>query len=568
MRSRHFIISVLLAGWLPVMACGPWEPIAPEKHWIFYLGYPDAGEWQQALDKRFREENITFWYNYVGQAVPRKAVEDALYEVVLLDWQTKNPFFKLLISKADFNALLYWAHLKTCDPKYEKEMRWKQSAWWYPASKEEKEARYDSDPAKPQMDLSIIKIMDLNEECLQKCSNRDIRNRFLLQLMRKYFHTARYDKCEVLWKKYGKQLPQSVLRTQCLNYYGGALLRLGRKTEAAMVYAQIGYFSLYLHYDPEVLREVTRHQPNNSGLEFMVQQFVNCYFDRPYPAKAEAFNALAEEMVRNRESRNPALWRSAQAAIAYINRNTDKALQLIAESEKLRGSAMVKENIRMMRLLFNASRTDNDSLYEATILPDLEWLTGNINADLRKMDTSNRTFFFDLAGEIIEPSSYLEVHRVKVLRRVIFLGAVPHFERLGQPYKSIAYLNLYHEVYAGEKRERELARRGLFKSEQGKWGWTEYRHPPLYCGNTQPYNYYGNYWAGWSRQFWPQPEKQYECRAWRLNYDYDCELFRYMDTTKLENVLQYAAFLRSGGTTPAENTSSATAIATRITTMS
>ena len=49
------------------MACGPWEPIAPEKHWIFYLGYPAAGEWQQALDKRFREENITFWHNYVRQ---------------------------------------------------------------------------------------------------------------------------------------------------------------------------------------------------------------------------------------------------------------------------------------------------------------------------------------------------------------------------------------------------------------------------------------------------------------------------------------------------------------------
>ena len=552
MRSRHFIISVLLAGWLPVMACGPWEPIAPEKHWIFYLGYPAAGEWQQALDKQFREENISFWHNYVGQAVPRKAVEEALYEVVLLDGQTQNPFFKLLISKADTDALLYWMHLKTCDPRYEKEMRWKQSAWWHPASKEEKEARYDSDPARPQMDLSIIKIMDLNEECLQKCSNRDIRNRLLLQLMRKYFHTARYEKCEALWKKYGKQLPHSALRTQCLNYYGGALLRLGRKTEAAVVYAQIGYFNLYLHYDPEVLREVTRHQPNNSGLEFMVQQFVNCYSDRSQPAKAEAFHALAEEMVRNREVRNPALWRSAQAAIAYINRNTDKALQLIAESEKLRGSAKVKENIRMMRLLFNASRTDNDSLYEATLLPDLEWLTGNINADLREIDTTNRSFFYDFEAGLIDPSSYLELHRVKVFRRVIFLGAVPHFERVGQPYKSIAYLNLYHEVYDEEKRERELARKGLVKSGQGKWGWTIYWHPPLYCGTTQPYDYYDDYWAGWDKHFWPQPEKRFECYTGRLNYDYGCKLFRYMDTTKLDNVLQYAAFLRSGGATPAE----------------
>lgn len=545
MKSRLFLISLLLTGSLSAMACW-WNQLEPEKHWIFYLGYPTEGNWQLALDKQLKEENITFWHKYVGGAVPRETVEKAIYEVFLLNENTTDPFFALLLKKRDSVALRYWMSLKTQDPRHEKEMRWKQSAWWFPASKEEKEARYDSDPARPQMDLSIIKIMDLNEECLQKCSNRDIRNRFLLQLMRKYFHTARHEKCEALWKKYGKQLPQSALRTQCLNYYGGALLRLGRRNDAATVYAGIGYFNIFLHYDPEVLREVCRQQPDNSGLEFMVQQFVNAYFDHPQPEKAAAFNRLAEEMVRNREVRNPALWRSAQAALVYINRNTDKALQLIAESEKLRGSAKVKENIRMMRLLFNASRTDNDSLYEATLLPDLEWLTGNINADLRKMDTSNRFFYYDLCEGLIDPC--LELHRVKVLRRVVFLGAVPHFERIGQPYKSIAFLNLYNEVFNDDKKVREYARNGQLKAFVTQRG-TVYLHPPVYRGT-----YIRNYWNPYPHWFGFKEiaRKIYSNDTWQLNYDYNSDFFRYMDSSLLEDVLQYVAFLQSGGKTPME----------------
>lgn len=549
------MISLLLTGSLSAMACW-WNQLEPEKHWIFYLGYPTEGNWQLALDKQLKEENITFWHKYVGGVVPRETVEKAIYEVFLLNENTTDPFFALLLKKRDSVALRYWMSLKTQDPRHEKEMRWRQSAWWYPESDSDGKAwdnyPLERDPKKQKMDLSIMKVRELNEECMEQCPNRDIRNRYVLQLLRKYFYRSEYENCVKLWEKQGGGVPQSALRTQCLNYYGGALLRLGCRNDAATVYAGIGYFNIFLHYNPEVLREVCRQQPDNSGLEFMVQQFVNAYFDHPKPEKAAAFNKLAEEMVRNRECHNPALWKSAQAAIAYTNRNTSEAMRLLAESEKMRGSDMVKENIRMMRLLFNSTRTDNDSLYEAALYPDLQWLTGLINADIRKTDTNNYeesfygTYLEGLHGETF--LSNLALHRVKVLRRVVYLGAVPHFERIGEQYKSIAFLNLYNEVFNDDKKVREYARNGQLKAFVTQRG-TVYLHPPVYRGT-----YIRNYWNPYPHWFGFKEiaRKIYSNDTWQLNYDYNSDFFRYMDSSLLEDVLQYVAFLQSGGKTPME----------------
>ena len=505
------ISSAMLFCCLSASACGPMSYIEPQDHWIFYTGYYVNGEWQDKLDLKFREENVNFWHNYVGRRVPRQTVEEALYNVILLDDKTPNRFFRYLIDHKDTVALQYWQSLKATDPVYAKELQWRQSAWWYPTVSEHFGDRDDELEAHRMLDLSITKVRALDESLLRDCPNREIRHRYVLQLLRKYFYTSDYQKCVDIWNRYSGQVPASALRTQCLNYYGGALLRLKRKTEAAIVYAGIGYYNVYLHYDPTILREIYRQQPNSQVFEFVIQQFVNQYFDNPKQEKASAFNALADEVVRDGKSRNPALWRSAQAALAYIDHDHAEALRLLKESESLKGTAPVKENIRMLRLLVNSTRTDNDSLYEATLYPDLKWLTDHINADLRKADSETNSntywswYWYGLYGEEAWYSN-LPLHRVKVLRRVIFLGTVPHFERVGEGYKSLAYLNLYNEVFCTDKERRAISRQ----------------------------------------------EKNPERFKYFYNQDYSTEIFDYLNNTKVENMIQYAEFLRSGGTTPME----------------
>lgn len=513
MKSRLFLISILLVGSISAMACSEPGPVDPKYHWIFYTGYStdcirDGNSWQENLNERFREENITFWHNYVNQSVSREAVEKALYNEYLLNNLTTNDFFKYLIdnTKKNKEALQYWLSLKASHANEVEEIRWKLSAWWYPESNQqfgwwEGNDPNEQDPAKQMMNLSILKVRTLDEKCIQQCQNKDIRNRYVLQVMRKYFYTADYGKCCEVWRKYGTTIPQSALRTQCLNYYGGALLRNKHEAEAAMVYAKIGYFDIRLHYDPAVLRQVYLQQPNNKGFEFMVQQFVNYYFEQPIPAKAEAFNTLADDIIKEGKSHNPALWKSAQAALAYINGDNKTALSLLAASEKMRGTPVVKENIRMMRLMFNSTRIDMDSVYEETLYPDLRWLTDNIRNDLHKdidLQYDKYWWFGDYSN--------LALHRWKVFRRVVFLGVIPHFERTGQIYKSIAYLIFFNDIF------------------------------DVYDSHKQTLNEQWRY---------------YENKVAALT-DYGWQLFDYMDTTNVANVIKYVDFLCSGGQTPAE----------------
>ncbi len=505
--------------------------VDPQYHWFFYTGYPGEGDWQRVLDEQFRKENIEFWHQYVKKSVSRKSVEDALYRVYCLNNKTGNDFFRYLIKHNDTTALQYWQSLKVTDEAAIKEVAWKQSAWYYNVG------HYDdwcdpTDPSKQKMDVSIFKVRELDESCIIQCNNRHIRNRYVLQLMRKYFYCAEYQKCVSVWDSYGKNIPQSVLRTQCQNYYGGALLRLKRKAEAAVVYANIGYCDINLHYDPAVLRTIYQQTPNNECFEFMLQQFVNYYFDHPKAERAMAFNRLADEVLREGKTRNPALWKSAQAALAYINRNHEDALKILKEAEKLQGTAMVKENIRLMKLLFNSTRSDNDSLYEETLYPDLKWLSNKINSDLKKSDIEyfkyDKTYgalYPDCSIEYQHPS--LAAHYVKVFRRVIFLGVIPHFERMNQSHKVIAYLNLYTEVYYNDKKIRNLARKGKFIAKVNESGKC-YKHPPI------------------------RREGYIDTLSYCLNFDYGTKLFQYIDTVNVETLLQYVTFIRSGGQTPME----------------
>ncbi len=233
---------------MPAMACVFCE-VEPEAHWIFYTGYDAVDKWQNNLNDKFREENITFWHEYVGKSVSRESVEEALYNVNLLSENTSNEFYRCLMDKHDTVALQYWMCLKITDPDRYEEERWVRSAWYYP----EVRGPYwwdDEYSSSERMDMSIIKVEKLDEDCIASCPNGNIRNRYVLQVLRKCFYAADYDGCIRVWTEYGDSVPQSVLRSQCLNYYAGALLRSQKTVEAAVVYAGIGYGDVYLNYDP------------------------------------------------------------------------------------------------------------------------------------------------------------------------------------------------------------------------------------------------------------------------------------------------------------------------------
>lgn len=564
MKSRLFLISgILMLSCLTAFPCGYPDPIEPQWHWFFYTGYNSPAQaWQQQLNQAFREENITFWHNRVKGKVSREEVEAALYDLYILNEQTDNKFFRYLYDHNDKEALGYWTLLKTSDSDYIHQAVWERSEWYY-SEKTGERYWYDDDEL-PRYDLSISQVETLDEGAIRSCKDKEIRNRFLLQVMRKCFYARDYQGCIVLWERYGKAVPESVLRKQCLNYYAGALRRVDRDAEAAIVYASIGFYDPRLHYDVEVLRKIYEKEPDSKAFEFMVQEFVNTYFDQsrrrryspdfdysdpagyliPDTRKSEAFNALADEILRDGKNRNPALWVSAKAALAYINGENATANRLISEADKLRGTPAVKDNIRMMRLVFNSTRNDIDANYETVLLPDLQWL-------VRKIEKEGVPCWweYDIGAAIPEDTNFTALHHIKILRRTILLGVIPHFERRGMAFKSMAYLNLYEEVMMNndDKKEREFARKGLLREGLNQDGYTVYFHPPIYREEyLSEYDYDHSYTTNGKLVLVA------DSITWQKNFDYNTQFFNYMDTTSIANVRQYLRFMQSGGRTAAE----------------
>lgn len=564
MKSRLFLISgILMLSCLTAFPCGYPDPIEPQWHWFFYTGYNSPAQaWQQQLNQAFREENITFWHNRVKGKVSREEVEAALYDLYILNEQTDNKFFRYLYDHNDKEALGYWTLLKTSDSDYIHQAVWERSEWYY-SEKTGERYWYDDDEL-PRYDLSISQVETLDEGAIRSCKDKEIRNRFLLQVMRKCFYARDYQGCIVLWERYGKAVPESVLLKHCLNYYAGALRRVDRDAEAAIVYASIGFYDPRLHYDVEVLRKIYEKEPDSKAFEFMVQEFVNTYFDQsrrrryspdfdysdpagyliPDTRKSEAFNALADEILRDGKNRNPALWVSAKAALAYINGENATANRLISEADKLRGTPAVKDNIRMMRLVFNSTRNDIDANYETVLLPDLQWL-------VRKIEKEGVPCWweYDIGGAIPEDTNFTALHHIKILRRTILLGIIPHFEQRGMAFKSMAYLNFYEEFMADDnmKKVRNYARKGMLREGVGLFGSTVYFHPPIYREEYLfEYDYDHSYTTNGKLVLVA------DSITWQKNFDYNTQFFNYMDTTSIANVQQYVRFLRSGSRTAAE----------------
>ncbi len=449
MKLPKFIVSIILTTCLlPAYPCGGPYRIDPNMHYLFFLGSDKNyyWDWKTVDNDWFKKENIDFWHQYVNQEVSRKAVEQALY-----GQNAKSPFWKVLEQRNDTVAMQYWHFVLGAYGGDRADATWKKSSWYYPSSKEERKT-----------DFSFSETAD--ENILKHCKNSQIRDRYVYQLMQRAFYDMRYQECLKLWEQYGEQIPTSALQRQCKSYYAGALCHLERKADAAIAYAQIGYYDRNLHYNVDVLRKIHQNNPDCPSFEFIVQHFVSEYFDMQYEhfnadnKQSKEFIKLADNILENGSSRNPALWQSAKAAIAYINKDKATARRWLNEADRMAGSQAVKDNIRMMRLIFNAADATtaedaddmaDETAYEARLLPDLKWLVNQVRKHVQQdKDYFSWNSYEDhwIYTEGTEKYGNRQLHQIKVLRRAILVEIVPHFERSGRKDRAMAYLNMYSNI--------------------------------------------------------------------------------------------------------------------------
>lgn len=134
-------------------------------------------------------------------------------------------------------------------------------------------------PTKEDIEYSKKATMELEQKVMGVRSSRFAAQYRLLK-MRIYFRASEFDTCVKFWESEKKKVGKSVFDVMAKGLYAGALLRVGKKMEAAVVYAELGdcysaMFCMNERLNASCMRSVAEADPNSSVLPFMIMTLMN-----------------------------------------------------------------------------------------------------------------------------------------------------------------------------------------------------------------------------------------------------------------------------------------------------
>lgn len=421
MMWRKFIVSLaLLSLSIHAYPCYYWSPEIDGLYMFKTYSQYAGSYYSESLE---REQNVDFWYTYVNGNVSKKDIESALYEGRKDDITTgRYAFFRYLQQTRDSLVIRYWTITKlfaeyTSDP------------WYYPTKAD-----------RQTMTQLAQEVLMLEKEC----NKAELKERYMMQLMRISFYLGDYDLCAQLWKMYEGNFKDKQMEQKCRSYYAGTLFYSGQYTEAADLYAEAEDWGS-LHYyraETDFMRSLYQAKPSSKAFEYFVQEYLNDYQDNRAMIDSRPFVKLCEQVLKEKKSDNLVLWQSALAHVAFLDGDVKKAVNMIERASNMGGSPMAIENMRMLRLLYHAADGDVPN-YDDKINQDLPFL-------LQKLGGLENFWAENNNGEH---------HYVNMTRRIVFQYMLPHYNAIGNSNVAVALLNAYDEAHCFWKDEREMKRK-------------------------------------------------------------------------------------------------------------
>lgn len=479
MMWKRFIVSVCFALAIHTIFGCMWIETPMDELYTFksynIMNKGDYSPWyswyeETESQRADNDANVAFWHTYTKGQVDKMSIFKALYQLPhsAID-NGNNPFFAYLKKQQDEAALNYWRITKQFSEK-------SSDPWYYPTLKDRAE---------------LLETAKSLRTASQQTTQPELRERYLLQLMRITFYLKEYTLCVQIWNDRPKTFKDADIQESFTNYYAGALLRLGEKTAAANLYGSTGEWKSLRIFPKDLgfMGELYETYPNSRAFEFFVQQFVNSYQDYRDTKQRDIFKKLANRALREQKTDDAALWQSALAHIAFLDGDVATAVATIEEASKMKGTPIVMENVRMLRLLYHAADSKAKD-YDAKIAADLPWLIQKV---------------YNLTDEERWVNCDVKCHYLNILRVITLKYLEPHYSSNGNPNMALAILNAYDEATKAPCDRDEVS--------QNRKG----------APNT-------------------------------YNYDYNTHLFSYLDTTSITNAQNFLAFVKSGGKTELEKT--------------
>ena len=382
---RRFIIlsSVLAMTVATALACGPW--IRPSYYMFSAFNRNQMGE-------TYTRGLLEYWGQYCA------AQTLTPYDISGLAWvspqiddfeKSENELIRSAREKNDEEMMQYLnllcSYLHVCDDV-------KGDTWSYP-SKADLQTRnttmnyiynrsrsYTGTRLKPQYDLLAMRT---------------------LMILKDYPNILKW------WETRVSKQPQSVFKDMAKGIYAHALLNTGKKREACEIYAELGdmrsiKWVMQDNRNLEGIKAEYKENPNSPTLVYLVQDYVNNaqstleglqgmeaslasgYTYEGFEAEVKEarraaanlgqFIPFAQQVVKEKKTKVPALWMSAAGHLNALLGNNKEGIDMLDKAMKLKGTQRMLDNARVCRLMATIKDAQPTQQYKEYLLGELKWL--------------------------------------------------------------------------------------------------------------------------------------------------------------------------------------------------
>ena len=406
--KRFIVISLLALSVVNVFGCA-----IPGTHNYYLFSVCGPEDWQSSVDRRCTEN----WKAYAGSKAP--------------SWFDAETYTAIARGKGDALMVSYLTHLSA----YLECAHDARNTWDYPTKEQLAERRQQ--------------LIDIRQYALDQLQSR-LRSQHALLYMRCNMMLEQHHDNLVFWEQTAKNYIKSVYRDMMRNIYAGALLKSGRNEEATQIYAEQGdQQSLYTYYyrkrTVQGIREEYERNPNSAALPFLLQDFANnaqeAYDEQQdgnWPGKMFVHTVtamenrqmcmLADRVLSDHKTLNPALWMSLKAWLYYLSNNRLMALQAIERAVDLKSTLpRVADNARVLRLYIRSMQSPANPALDQFLANELEWLSTKA-----REERSADSYFYDN-------------HYTRAYDRLVHQALVPRYTAAGRSNEAIAFLGVYDE---------------------------------------------------------------------------------------------------------------------------
>ena len=304
-------------------------------------------------------------------------------------------------------------------------------------------------PTKAQLQQHRVTLQNVRNYANGKLKSR-LRSQHALLYMRCNMMLGDHAANVTFWEKTASAYIETVYKDMMQNIYAGALLKTGRGAEAGRLFAEQGdWQSLMTQYYKQrsfaAIRQEYLRDANSAVLPFLLQDFVNnC--QEAYDAQHDEEGSLpgklfirdiqrdeALQMIRFAKSvadegktREPAMWKTAQAWLEYFFGNRRQALADAQTATALEGTRRVNEVARIVCTYVKAEEEKVNHTYDNWLAGEMTWLRSQAH------ERNDDTFYLN------------------ALQRLVCRVAAPKYALAGQPITTAALYALVGKSYASE----------------------------------------------------------------------------------------------------------------------